>query len=175
MSTDTMENKGVVVVQVFDKNGNLKDEELVENLITNAGDEYNAKKVAVGISPANPSAPTAASGMKLGTGTTSPGKSAAGAANLGTYISGSNQAFDTNFPTTQAVGTNVGWTVTYQCTWAAGDVTNSAITEAVICNDAATDANATVANTYARVTFTAKDKTADDSLVITWKHKFLGT
>jgi hypothetical protein len=41
-------------------------------------------------------------------------------------------------------------------------------------NDAATDATSTAANTSHRVVFTAINKTASDSLVITWNAKFLG-
>ena len=62
----------------------------------------------------------------------------------------------------------------YKTTWAAGTATNSAITEAVIVNDQATNATTTAANTIARVVFTAVNKTASDSLAITWNHKALG-
>jgi hypothetical protein len=173
MTTNPMGIKGIVTIELFDEDGNLKERQVVDNLVTTAGDEYYAKKAIAGISPANPSAPTAASGMKLGTGTTAAAKSGAGAA-LITYESGSNNAFDTSFPTTIDEAGDGGWSASYKTTWAAGDVTEAALTEAVIVNDAATDATTSAANTYARVTFTAINKTASDSLVITWNHKFLG-
>lgn len=170
---DKMTLVGEVTIELFDEDGKLKHKEVVHNLITTAGDEYYAKKGIVAIAPAAPAAPTAASGRKLGTGVTAAAKSGAGAA-LVTYISVSNNPFDASFPVANAVGGDTGWTADYKTTWAAGDVTNSAITEAVIVNDAATDATSTAANTYSRVTFTAINKTASDSLAITWKHKFLG-
>lgn len=173
MTTDGIRLEGIATVELFDKDGNLLSTEEIHNLITDVGDEYYAKKAIVGVAPANATAPTAISGMKLGTGVTAAAKNGAGAA-LGTYISGSNSAFDTSYPSTENLGAGLGWNAIYRCTWAEGDSTNGAITEAVIVNDSATDATSTAANTYARITFTAVNKTATDSLVITWKHKFLG-
>ena len=110
--------------------------------------------------------------MKLGTGTTAAAKSSTGAA-LVTYLTGSNAAFDATFPSAAAVGGDGGWNASYKTTWAAGTATNSAITEVAICNDNA-NATSSAANTYARAVFTAINKTASDSLAITWTHKFLG-
>lgn len=169
----TLQTTGILVVQLFGPDGELKDEQVVHNLITTAGDEYYAKKGIVGISPANPSAPTAASGMKLGTGSTAAAKSGAGGA-LVTYISGSNNPFDASFPAAAAVGGDAGWNMNYKTTWAAGDVTNAAIVEVVIVNDAATDATSTAANTYSRAVISSVNKTASDSLAVTWSHKALG-
>lgn len=163
---------GVVLLENPDQ---ILDIEAFANLITTAGDQYYAQKGITGISPANPSAPTAASGMKLGNASTNaPAKSAAAGADLDAYITGSNNPFDATFPSSSAVGGDAGWNATYKTSWPAGDVTNANIVEAVIVNDAATDATSTVANTYSRTTFTAKNKTVDDSLAITWTHKFLG-
>jgi hypothetical protein len=164
---------GYGVAELRGPDGHLKQVEPFANLITTAGDEYYAKKGITGIAPANPSAPTAASGMKLGTGTTDPAKSGAGAA-LGTYESGSNNAFDATYPQAAAVGGDGGWNATYKTTWGAGDVTEVALTEVVIVNDAGTDATSTAANTYSRAEFAAINKGASDSLAITWTHKFLG-
>ena len=173
MTTDTLGIKGTAFVELFDKEGNLIHSEEIDNIVTDAGDEYYAKKAIVGIAPASAAAPTAATGMKLGTGTTAADKASTGSS-LGTYISGSNSTFDSSYPTTEDLGSGLGWNAVYRCTWAEGDATNSAITEAVIVTDASTDATSSQANTYARITFTAVNKTATDSLVITWKHKFLG-
>lgn len=165
--------QGEVTVTLLGPDGEVKSEEVIKNLITTAGDEYYAKKAITGIAPANPSAPTAASGMKLGTGTTAVTKSGTAAA-LVTYETGSNNPFDASYPQTEDLAADTGWNAVYQTTWAAGDVTEAALTEAVIVNDAGTDATSTAANTYSRVVFTAIDKTAADSLIILWKHKFLG-
>jgi len=164
---------GEALIQVVGPDGEVKDERRATNLITDAGDLYYAGKAIASIAPASPSAPTAMSGMKLGTGTTAAAKSGAGAA-LVTYLTGSNLAFDTSFPATQNLGAGLGVNGQYKTTWAAGVATNSAITEAVIVNDAATNATSTAANTSHRVVFTAINKTASDSLVITWNAKFLG-
>ena len=164
---------GEVEIFLLDQKDRIKAHRFCTNLVTTAGDGYYAGKAITGISPANPSAPTAASGMKLGTGTTAAAKSGAGAA-LVTYISGSNNPFDSSYPQTEDLSGDTGFNAVYQTTWAAGDVTNSAITECVIVNDAGTDATSTAGNTYSRVTFTAIDKTATDSLIAVWKHKFLG-
>jgi hypothetical protein len=164
-----------VYVQLFDQYGQLKDERQVKNLITDAGDLYYAgKAIALG-QPANPAAPTIMSGMKLGTGTTAVAKAGAGAA-LVTYTAGqnANKPFDASFPATVNLGAGLGVNGQYRSTWAAGQFTNAAITEAVIVNDAGTDATSTAANTAHRVVFTAINKGASDTLVITWNAKFLG-
>lgn len=168
---------GFGVLELRGPDGKLKACEPFANLITTAGDQYYAQKGIVGIAPASPSAPTAASGMKLGTGTTAVHKSstAGGGIATGTYISGSNVAFDATYPQASAVaGTDTGWNAIYKTTWAAGVATNAAITEAVICNNQSTDGQATPAQSYARITFSAQNKGALDSLAITWSHKFLG-
>ncbi len=164
---------GSVLIQLIDEAGNVKDERRAGNLITDAGDLYYAGMAIALVTPAAPAQPTKMTGMKLGTGTTAVAKAGAGAA-LVTYISGSNNPFDATWPVTQNLGAGLGVNGQYKTTWAAGDVTNSAITEAVIVNDAATDLTTTVANTAHRIVFTAINKLSTDTLVITWNAKFLG-
>jgi hypothetical protein len=164
---------GNVLIQLFDQYGNLKDERRGGNLITDAGDLYYAGMAIALVTPAALAQPTKMTGMKLGTGSTAVAKAGAGAA-LVTYITGSNNPFDASFPAIQNLGAGLGVNGQYKTTWASGDVTNAAITEAVIVNDAATDATSTAANTSHRIIFTAINKTASDSLVITWNAKFLG-
>jgi len=161
---------GVIEVR---RQGVLRQSIPFTNLITTAGDQYYAQKGIVGVSPTNPSAPTVASGMKLGTGATAAAKSGAGGA-LVTYKTASNVVFDATFPSAAAVGGDAGWNATYKSTWAAGVATDAALTEAVLVNDAAANATSIAANTYARVLFSAVNKGALDSLSITWTHKFLG-
>lgn len=164
---------GYGVITLHDERGRLKLCQPFTNLITDAGDLYYSSKGIVGISPANPSAPTAMSGMKLGTGTTAAAKSGAGGA-LVTYLSGSNLAFDATYPQTANLGGGLGVNMVYKTTWPAGTATNSAITEVVIVNDAGTNATSTAANTASRSVFTAVNKGASDTLAITWNHKNLG-
>lgn len=173
ISVDRLAVVGFGAAVLTDEFGDIKDVRPFANLITTAGDEYYAKKGIAGIAPAAPAAPTAATGMKLGTGATAPTKSGAAAA-LGAYITGSNLPFDATFPNATAVGGDGGWNANYKTSWPAGTVTNAAIAEVVLVNDSGTNATSTAANTYARATFTAINKTASDSLAITWVHKFLG-
>lgn len=146
------------------------------NIVTDAGDEYIGGKTIVGVLPVNFAAPKAVvSGMKLGTGSTAIAKSGGTGLVLATYITGSNNPFDAGYPTLTAVGSRVGWNTRYLTTWGAGDVTNAAITEVVMANDAGTDATSTEANTYARALISSVNKTASDSLVIDWRWKHLGS
>jgi len=165
--------KGVATVELIGPDGEVKDRREVSNLITDAGDLYYAGMIIALVTPAAPAQPTKMTGMKLGTGVTAAAKSGAGAA-LVTYITGSNNPFDGSFPVTQNLGAGLGVNGQYKTTWAAGDVTNAAITEAVIVNDAGTDATTTAANTAQRIVFTAINKGASDTLVITWNSKLLG-
>jgi hypothetical protein len=171
---DLMPGEGLAVVQLHDARGRLLLDETIHNLITDAGDLYIAQKVITGIAPANPSAPTAMNGMKLGTGATAAAKSGAGAA-LVTYLTASNVAFDATYPQTVNLGAGLGVTAVYKTTWGAGVATNSAITEAVVVNDQGTNATSSAANSISRIVFTAVNKGAADTLAITWSHKFLGS
>jgi hypothetical protein len=147
--------------------GRIKARCVVKNLITATGDQYYAGRAAL-----SSSLPAQATGMRLGTGSTAVAKTGAGAA-IVTYLSGSNKAFDSGFPTVS------GGVVTYKRTYAAGEATTaSAITEAVINNDTITNDNATTAtaaNTISRVLLTGiGSKGASDTLTITWTHTLLG-
>jgi hypothetical protein len=165
--------EGLVLVELFDERMRLKHREELRNLITDAGDLYHAQKVITAIAPVSASAPTAMTGMKLGTGTTAVAKNGAGAA-LVTYLTASNVAFDASYPQTSNLGAGLGVTAIYKTTWSAGVATNSAITEAVIVNDSSTNATSTAGNTLSRLVFTAINKSSLDTLAITWSHKFLG-
>jgi hypothetical protein len=166
---------GYGIVELRDGNGELAAIDAFSNLITTAGDQYAAKQIIAGVSPATPAAPTLASGMKLGTGSTAAAKSSTGAA-LVTYITASNNPFDASYPQAAAkAGTDTGWNATYKTTWLAGDVTNSAITEVAIVNDAGSDANSSAANTYSRAVITLVNKSSSDSLSVTWTWTGLGS
>jgi hypothetical protein len=164
---------GYGVAHLTDDDGRTKQLVPFHNLITDAGDLYAAGKIITAIAPASPAAPTAASGMKLGTGATAVAKSGAGGA-LVTYETGSNNPFDATYPQTANLGAGLGVNAVYRTTWAAGDVIDTALTEVVIVNDAATDATSTAANTYSRALISSVNKTASDSLSVTWNWKSLG-
>jgi hypothetical protein len=164
---------GYGIAELLDGDGRLKLIVPFGNLITDAGDAYIAAKTIVGIAPASPSAPTAANGMKLGTGATAVAKSGAGGA-LVTYLTASNVAFDASYPQTANLGAGLGVNAVYKTTWAAGVATNSAITEVAIVNDQASNLTSSAANTYSRALPSSINKGASDSLAITWNWKSLG-
>jgi hypothetical protein len=164
---------GFGVAHLLDERGRTKQLVPFANLITTAGDQYYAQKGIVGISPASPTAPTAANGMKLGTTATAAAKSSTGAS-LVAYLTGSNVVFDATYPQSSAVGGDTGWYATYKTTWNAGVATSATINEVAIVNDQATNATTTAANTYSRAVLSTINKTASDTLAVTWNHKFLG-
>lgn len=148
---------GIVVVE----------RQVVDNLVTQVGDQYYGERAAGVSTP-----PDQVTGMRLGTGTTAAAKTGAGAA-IVTYLSGSNQAIAGGFPTSTLNGS--ARRIQWQAVWAAGDATDSAITEAVLTNeDPLTDVAGSAADTIARVVFSAIDKGAADTLTITWSHDLLG-
>lgn len=172
--TDRIGRVGYGVVELFDGDMQLKAVTPFANTITDAGDLYYAQKCIAAIAPASPAAPTAVSGMKLGTGTTAINKGAGTGIALATYKTGSNLAFDATFPSTSNLGVNLGVRDVYKTTWPAGTATDAALTEAVIVNDAATNATTVAANTICRTVFSAQNKGASDTLAITWNHLNLG-
>lgn len=140
--------------------GKVKGEGRAFNVITQVGDQMYGERGA-GLAGA-PAVPT---GMKLGTGSTAVAKTGAGAA-LTTYLANSHQAIAT--PTSGLNG--AVRRITYSATYAAGKATSaSAITEAVIVNEALTDATSAAAATISRVLLTGiGSKGASDTLAITW-------
>jgi hypothetical protein len=171
---ETSEVTGLVVITLVDKDGKIKSQQAVKNLITDAGDQYHAVRIASAVVPAAPSDATKVTGMKLGIGTTAAAKAGAGGA-LVSYVAGGNAVFDTGFPTTQNLGAGLGWTTTYQTTFGAGVGTSAALTEVVLVTDASTNATSVLANTIARVVFAATPKGSTDTLAIAWAHKQLGS
>lgn len=133
--------KDNVLIQLFDKDGNLKDERRASNLVVTTGLAHIADQLSS--SPGE----TAMSHMAIGTGTTAV---AAGNTTLVTEI-------DRNALTSRI---DSGAVVTYVASWAAGDGTG-AITEEGIFNDA------TAGTMLARVVFAVINKNASDTLTIT--------
>lgn len=155
---------GHVVAEMTGPDGQVKARVEVHNLVTATGDQMYASRGAGLTTSATPT------GMKLGTGSTAVAKTGAGAA-LVSYLSGSNKAFDSGFPTA------TGGVVTYKRTYAAGEATSaSPITEAVLPTDAiSSDATSSAANTAARVLLAGiGSKGSSDTLTISWTHTILG-
>jgi len=126
--------------------GQIKEERLAHNLVTDAGCAHIADQLA--------SVPdeSAMSHMAIGTGTTGP---VAGNTTLETELD--RNALDSF---TQGAGA-ADHTVIYVASWAAGDGTG-AITEAGIFNAAS------AGTLLARVVFSVINKGASDTLQITW-------
>src|SRR6478609_1930328 len=167
MTDEKQAIKGIVHAVLTGPDGEVKGECIVENLVTAVGDQYYAGRAAL-----SSSLPSQATGMRLGTGSTAPAKTGAGAA-IVTYLSGSNKANDGGFPTA------VAGVVTWKRTYAAGEATTaSPITEVVLNTDTIANDNATTAtaaNTIARALLTGiGSKGASDTLTITWTHTILG-
>jgi hypothetical protein len=137
------------------------------NLVTRVGDQMYAER-AVGIA----SPPAAPTGMKLGTGSGTATKTGTGAA-LATYLGNSHQAFDGGFPASSLSGNTRR--LTYRATWAPGKATTAtAITEAVIVNEALTDGTSAAGATIARAVIALGTKAAGFTLQVIWLHDFLG-
>ena len=156
--------EGIVEWELRGPNGEIKSAGKVRNLITSVGDQYYAGRAAL-----SSSLPAQVTGMKLGTGSTAPAKSGAGAA-LVTYLTDSHQAIDGSYPTAAA------GVVTHRVTYAAGKATTaSPITEVVLVTDTLANATSSAANTIARALLSGiGSKGAGDSLQITWTHTLLG-
>ena len=156
--------QGVVIAELRDADGNLKARCETHNLVTNTGDQYYAGRAVL-----STGLPAQVTGMKLGTGSTAPAKSGAGAA-LVTYLTDSHQAIDGGYPTAAA------GVATFRVTYAAGKATSaSPITEVVLVTDALANATSSAANTISRALLSGiGSKGAGDSLQITWTHTILG-
>lgn len=137
----TAKTKHNVHIQLFDKDGKLKEERKVHNLVVNTGLAHIADQLSS--SPGQ----GAMSHMAIGTGATA---AAAGDTTLQTEL-------DRNALTSR---TDAGAVTTYVGTWAAGDGTG-AITESGIFNASSSG------TMLARVVFSVINKGAADTLVIT--------
>lgn len=156
--------RGHVTAELRGPDGRLIARSDTTNLITAVGDQYYAGRAAL-----STGLPAQVAAMKLGTGSTAPAKTGAGAA-LVTYLAGSNKANDAGFPTVS------GGVVTWKRTYAPGEATTaSPVTEAALVTDA-TDATTNAAGTIARALITGvPSKGAADTLTITWTHTILGS
>ncbi len=159
---------GNVVVELFGPDGVLKDLRVGDNLVTDHGDEAVGERMY-------DDTQDIVTGMRLGdNGSPTTTKAGAGSFIQG-YITGSQEALDA-VPLGVDKGTGLGWRVPHICTWAAGDVTNAAISNTVLTDETPiTDVTGTAANTVAKFVFGSTiDKQAGDSLVVTWNVDFLG-
>jgi hypothetical protein len=142
MMNDGLKLRGDVALVLRDKNGNVKEERKINNLIVNTGLNFICDRMK--------NDETAMSHMALGSGSTA---AAAGDTTLGSQL-GSREALDSD-----TVSSN---TITYTSSFEAGDATG-AVTEAGIFN-------ATSGGTMlCRTVFAVVNKSADDSLSVSWQ------
>lgn len=143
MIDDNLKVTGRVSISLYDKDGNLKDGREIKNLVVNNGKGFIASRMISG-------GASVMSHMALGSGTTAP---AAGDTALESLL-GVREILDSS--TSPASGV-----VLYTSSFEGGDATG-AVTEAGIFN-AATDGTM-----LCRTTFDVINKSATDTLSVTW-------
>lgn len=142
MINENLKITGTLHITLTDKEGNIKDQRIIKNLVVSAGLNFIASRMA-GTSP------SVMSHMAIGTGTATP---AASDTDLQS-IAGSRESIDSTTVTNN--------TVAYVAVFEAGDQTG-AITEAGIFNASSGG------DMLCRSTFTAVTKEADENMSITW-------
>ena len=141
MFQENLKVTGAVAIKVFDKNGALKQEQNIKNLVVTSGKEF--------IAAAMVGTPTQMSHMAVGAGTSA---AAAGNTNLGSELGRVALTSDTSS----------GAVVTYVGDFPAGTGTG-AVTEAGLFNDS------TGGVMLCRTVFAVVNKGADDAMSITWQ------
>jgi len=141
MITEGLKLKGDVAVVLRDKNGNVKEERKINNLIVDTGLNFICDRMK--------DDETAMTHMALGSGTTAP---AAGNTALESQL-GSREALDSSTVTNNQI--------VFISSFEAGDATG-AVSEAGIFNAASGG------TMLCRVTFSVVNKAADDVLSINW-------
>ena len=139
---DGLKLRGDVALVLRDKDGNVKDERNIKNLIVDSGLNFICDRMK--------NDETAMTHMALGSGSTA---AAASDTSLGSQL-GSREALDSD-----TVSSN---TITYTSSFEAGDATG-AVTEAGIFNAASGG------TMLCRTVFAVVNKSADDSLSVTWQ------
>lgn len=147
MINEKLKFAGQVSIVLRDASGQIKDEREIRNLVVNKGLGYIASRITS-------AAKDVMSHMALGAGTTA---AAAGQTDL-VAILGSREGLDS----TTIRGSNLE-NVVYVASFGAGDATG-AVTEAGIFNSGASGAG----DMLCRTTFSVVNKTADDTMVVTW-------
>ena len=144
MIRETLKPTGKLNIVLRDKDGNVKDERNVDNLVVTTGLNYIAARMTdTGI-------PTDMSHMAVGSGSTA---AALGDTTLGTELG--------RVALTGAEGAPSGNDIVYTATFAAGTGTG-ALQEAGVFNAGA------AGTMLCRTTFSTVNKGADDSVTITW-------
>lgn len=146
--------------------GEIKHEAVYKNLVTAIGNEYYGERAAGIAAP-----PDQVTGGRLGTGTTAPSATGAGAA-IVTYKTGSNVAVSGGYPQSSNPSGGIR-RITWLLSWAAGVATDAALAEAVLTNETPlTNVAGLAANTIARLLLSPLvSKGASDTFDLTWFHE----
>jgi len=144
MIHDQIKMRGDVSIQLFDSNGNVKDDRKIHNMVVTAGKEF----IAASMLKTTTNSPAAMSHMAIGSDNT-----AAALANtaLGTQLG----------RVSLASATVSGAVVTYTATFPAGTGTGAVVEAGIL--------NASSSGTMlCRTVFDVVNKGADDTMSITW-------
>jgi hypothetical protein len=144
MIHDQIKMRGDVSIQLFDSNGNVKDDRKIHNMVVTAGKEF----IAASMLKTTTNSPAAMSHMAIGSDNT-----AAALANtaLGTQLG----------RVSLASATVSGAVVTYTATFPAGTGTGAVVEAGIL--------NASSSGTLlCRTVFDVVNKGADDTMSITW-------
>lgn len=162
--SNTTKMTGELIIELHDQYGNLKDRQVIHNLVTDNGDDLAKSAIYT--------AAYTTWGMKLGTATTAASKSGAGSyVAVADYVSGSAQALDDSTPK-QGAAANI---VQFRNQWAAGEATNSNINRVSITENTTDAGEADATGTYSTAVFSgAINKGASDTLTVTWNVTYLG-
>jgi hypothetical protein len=138
-----------------------------DNLVTQVGDQFYGERAAGVASP-----PAAVTGMQLGTGSTAPAKTGAGAAIVA--LAAASLVALTGTPTSALNGSSRR--IVYTALWAAGVATVTGLNEVALVNQSTgTQTVAPAANTIARALLSpVVNKGANDTLTVIWNHDLLG-
>lgn len=144
MIRETLSPKGELKIVLRDKDGNIKDERLVKNVVTTAGKTYIAARMT------DTSQPTDMSHMAIGTGSTAAvvGDTTLETETARVALTGSEGSPSTN-------------TIVYTATFGAGTGTG-ALREAGVLNAGSSG------TLLCRTVYDVVNKGADDSITITW-------
>lgn len=159
---DSLSIRGLIVAELHDRHGGLVERIEVPNLITQVGDQWYGERAA-GVGSRGP-----VTGMKLGTGTTNPSRTGAGA-HVGAYLS-NGQASLSGTPTSSLE--SGARRITYTAFWPAGTATHSAIAEVILTVQSPIANNAgDGSETIARGLFVPTvNKESHLSLTVNWHH-----
>lgn len=162
---DACRIKGSIVAELRGPDGELKQRVEVDNVLTQVGEQmYGERGAGLGGAPAAPT------GMALGTGSTAPAKTGAGAAMV-TGQSGTAAALGATATSQLSGSGNNPRRIIYTQTWAAGTGTANGLAEVVLQNGTAATIppNTTTTNVVARALLSpVVNKGAADSLTVTW-------